>query len=218
MVENERMENYYAKRAAEYENIYLKPERQKYIKDSKELLKNYFCGKNVLEIACGTGFWTETISEVSNSILAVDYNKEVIEIAKKKRYNCHIDFIQDDAYKLTKVKENYEALFAGFWFSHIPKHKRRCFFENIYRRLTENALVIIMDNFYIEGKSTPISRFDAEGNSYQVRKLSDNSQYEILKNFYSKDELQNYFKDYGKEIILNDLKYYWIVKYEKNIV
>jgi hypothetical protein len=48
-----------------------------------------------------------------------------------------------------------------------------------------------------------------------MRKLNDNSQYEILKNFYSVSELKNFIKDYGKEIIVNDLKYYWILKYKK---
>jgi demethylmenaquinone methyltransferase/2-methoxy-6-polyprenyl-1,4-benzoquinol methylase len=72
-----------------------------------------------------------------------------------------------------------------------------------------------MDNLYVEGNNTPISRFDTEGNSYQIRKLKDNSQYEILKNFYNENELRNYFKDYGSKIVINDLKYYWILKYIK---
>jgi demethylmenaquinone methyltransferase/2-methoxy-6-polyprenyl-1,4-benzoquinol methylase len=215
MGENDEIENYYAKRALEYENIYSKPERQKYIKEAKEILKKYLDNKSVLEIACGTGFWTEIISEVSKSILAVDYNNEVMEIAREKRYNCNIEFIQDDAYKLSKVKGNCEALFAGFWFSHIPKQRIRNFFENIHKKLIKNALVIIMDNFYIEGNSTPVSRYDTDGNSYQIRKLNDNNQYEIVKNFYNKNELKNYFTDYGKEIEIDDLNYYWIIKYIK---
>jgi demethylmenaquinone methyltransferase/2-methoxy-6-polyprenyl-1,4-benzoquinol methylase len=215
MSTNKEMENYYTKRALEYENIYLKPERQEYIKESKKILKKYFANKNVLEIACGTGFWTKTISEVAKNILAIDINNEVLEIAKFKKYSCKVDFIQDDSYKLNKIKENHDSLFAGFWFSHIPKSKIKKFLDIIHKKLDEKALIIFMDNIYVEGNNTPISRFDTEGNSYQIRKLKDNSQYEIIKNFYTENELQNFFKDHGSEILINDLKYYWISKYIK---
>jgi demethylmenaquinone methyltransferase/2-methoxy-6-polyprenyl-1,4-benzoquinol methylase len=209
------MEKYYAKRAMEYENIYLRPERQINIEESKVLLKKYFDKKNVLEIACGTGFWTETISKVSKSIIAVDLNNEVLEIAKNKKYNCRIDFIQDDSYKLNKIKDKYDSFFAGFWFSHIPKSKINGFLDVIHSKLNKNALIIFMDNLYIEGNNTPISRFDTEGNSYQMRKLSDNSQYEVLKNFYNEIELKKCFNNYGDEIVVNCLDYYWILKYLK---
>ncbi len=209
------MENYYAKRALEYENIYLKPERQEYIKESKILLKKYFNNKNVLEVACGTGFWTETISEVSKNILATDLNNEVLTIARDKKYNCKIDFIRDDSYKLEKINEKYDSLFAGFWFSHIPKSRIEQFIEVVHKKLNKNALAVFMDNLYVEGNYTPISRVDSEGNSYQIRKLKDNTQYEVLKNFYDEIDLKNTFNNYGSEIEIINLKYYWILKYVK---
>jgi demethylmenaquinone methyltransferase/2-methoxy-6-polyprenyl-1,4-benzoquinol methylase len=183
------MENYYAKRALEYENIYLRPERQECIKQSKNFLKMYFHNKDILEIACGTGFWTKTISEVSTKITATDLNEKVLEVAKNKKFNCKIDFIQDDSYKLEKITEKHNSLFAGFWFSHIPKSRVHEFVEVIHKKLHEHAIVVFMDNLYVEGNSTPISRVDTEGNSYQNRKLKDNSQHEILKNFYAEDWL-----------------------------
>jgi demethylmenaquinone methyltransferase/2-methoxy-6-polyprenyl-1,4-benzoquinol methylase len=209
------IEIYYAKRALEYEKVYMKPERQKYIKESRCLIKEYLQNKNVLEIACGTGFLTETISEVSKNIIAIDLNNEVLEIAKNKIYNCKVDFIQDDSYRLDKVKGKYDSLFAWFWFSHIPKSKIQGFLDVIHSKLNENALVIFMDNIYIEGNNTPISRFDAEGNSYQVRKLQDNNQYEIIKNFYTGNELKEYFIKNSSQLEIHDLKYYWILKYIK---
>ena len=215
MLENSGMESYYAKRAQEYETIYLKPERQEYIKESKIILKKYFEGKTVLEIACGTGFWTETISEVSKSILAIDINNEMLEIAKNKKYNCKIDFIQDDSYKLEKVNGNYDSLFSGFWFSHIPKSKIKIFFDIIHNKLNENAIIVFMDNMYVDGSSIPITRFDTDRNSYQIRKLKDNSQYEIFKNFYSVNELKDLVQDYDNKVVIKDLKYYWILKYNK---
>jgi demethylmenaquinone methyltransferase/2-methoxy-6-polyprenyl-1,4-benzoquinol methylase len=211
MKENE-MEDYYAKRALEYEEIYLKSERQECINKTKVLLKKYFVNKNVLEVACGTGFWTRVISEVSAKILATDINHEVMDIAKNKEYKCKVEFIQDDSYRLDEIKEKYDALFAGFWFSHIPKSKINEFFEVIEKKLHKNAILVFMDNMYVEGNSTPISGFDDEGNSYQLRKLKDNSRHEVLKNFYDEKNLKELFMKYADDIEISNFQYYWIVK------
>ena len=49
---------YYKKRAKEYENIYLKPERQNDILKAAIILQDIFTDKNIFEIACGTSYWT----------------------------------------------------------------------------------------------------------------------------------------------------------------
>ena len=213
MAEKNEMEKYYAKRASEYEEIYAKPERQESIKESKELLKNYFRGKNVLEIACGTGYWTEPISEVSANILATDLNNEVLEIARSKKYGSRVDFIQDDSYVLDKIQTKYDSLFAGFWLSHVPKAKLKNFIEVVHGKLNNHAMVVFMDNLYVHGSSTPISRTDEEGNTYQIRKLKDNSQHEVLKNFYTENSLRDFFENYGKEVEIHNLTYFWLIKY-----
>ena len=48
----------------------------------------------------------------------------------------------------------------------------------------------MLDNNYVIGSSTPISRTDANGNTYQARPLQDGSTHEVLKNFPSQAELK----------------------------
>ena len=52
------MAAYYAQRAAEYERVYFKPERQDDLRRMEAELAAPFAGRRVLEIACGTGWWT----------------------------------------------------------------------------------------------------------------------------------------------------------------
>ena len=52
------LQSYYAQRATEYERIYLKPERQAELRALEAWLPSVFAGRRVLEIACGTGWWT----------------------------------------------------------------------------------------------------------------------------------------------------------------
>jgi demethylmenaquinone methyltransferase/2-methoxy-6-polyprenyl-1,4-benzoquinol methylase len=45
------------------------------------------------------------------------------------------------------------------------------------------ARVVMLDSRFVPSSSTPISRRDEEGNSYQNRALDDGSTHEALKNF-----------------------------------
>ena len=66
------MRSYYAARAPEYDAIYLKPERQADLRAIEHWLPPVFAGANVLEVACGTGYWTQFLAPVAASVLAVD--------------------------------------------------------------------------------------------------------------------------------------------------
>src|SRR5207247_4945398 len=122
--------DYYARRAGEYEKIFAKPERQADLASLWTLLPGLFASRDVLEIACGTGYWTPLISESARSILATDINEEVLEIARHKAYPKHnVEFKIADAYTLANVTGRFAAGFAGFWWSHIPKQRLSHFLD-----------------------------------------------------------------------------------------
>ena len=54
--------SYYSRRAAEYERIYRRPERQTDLSTLRQMLSDELRGRDILEIACGTGYWTEWLA------------------------------------------------------------------------------------------------------------------------------------------------------------
>ena len=85
------------------------------------------------------------------------------------------------------------------------------FASNLAGRLGPGARVVVLDNQFAEGSSTPISRRDAEGNSYQMRHLASGEQYEVLKNFPSGAELADAVRPVAREAHLETLTYYWLL-------
>ena len=84
--------DYYARRAGEYERLYEKPDRQADLAALRKLCAQAVAGQAVLEIACGTGYWTQAASQTATSILATDINAEVLAIARTKPYHCDVAF------------------------------------------------------------------------------------------------------------------------------
>lgn len=207
--------DYYARRAQEYERVYEKSERLSDIRMMATFLRNSFFGDRVLEVACGTGYWTQFISKSAAVILATDCNSDVIDLARRKDFGeCIVEFVEVDAYQLDGIPDDHTSGFHGFWWSHVPIAKIEAFLSIFHSRLSPGAKVIMIDNAYVEGSSTPISRQDSEGNTYQIRRLEDGTENEVLKNFPSEAELQDSLSRHATDINVRSLQYFWIAEYK----
>jgi demethylmenaquinone methyltransferase/2-methoxy-6-polyprenyl-1,4-benzoquinol methylase len=205
---------YYAQRANEYEKVYLKPERQQDIVRLKARLCNLLTGHRILEVACGTGYWTTAIAEVATLIVATDFNTEVLRIAQDKQLpEEKVQFVQADAFSLSTVQGVFTAGFAGFWWSHILKSQLGQFLDVFHTKLASGALVVFIDNTYVEGSNHPITRIDAEGNTYQQRRLENGTIYEVIKNFPEESEFRNILGAKVSNLQYERFTYYWCLSY-----
>jgi SAM-dependent methyltransferase len=204
---------YYAQRAGEYERVYQKPERQVELQKLKVYIERTFAGLDVLEIACGTGYWTEVLARSAESVVATDLTEEVLAIARSKNLGPQVTLQREDAYALPPFAQHFNAGLSAFWWSHIPRAKLRAFLGGFHQALAPGARVVFMDNVYAEGSSTPIARTDKHGDSYQTRTLEDGSTHEVIKNFWTQAELAAAVEGLATDVRIEFLQYYWILSY-----
>jgi ubiquinone/menaquinone biosynthesis C-methylase UbiE len=204
---------YYAARAPEYDRIYQKPERQADIAAVREMVHVLFAGKRVLEVACGTGFWTQFIAPVAQSVVALDATPETMAIAQQRVAGAAVRFIAGDAYALPRDQGPFDAAFAGFWFSHVPMARQRGFLSGLAAALEPGARVVMLDNRYVPGSSTPIAETDAHGDSYQLRPLDDGSTHRVLKNFPTEERLRGVLVGLAHDIVLTELPHFWVLQF-----
>jgi len=199
--------DYYRRRAGEYESIYAKPERQADLARLRERIPQRLAGRRVLEVACGTGYWTVLAARTAASIVATDAAEEPMRIAQSKDYGGrNVRFELADAYALPPALGTFDGALAIFWWSHIPLSRIGAFLGSLHARLELGARVVLMDNLYVEGSSTPVAERDAEGNTYQLRG-SDR----VLKNFPTEAKLRAAL---GPGLRYQALDYYWLAEYE----
>lgn len=201
--------DYYRRRAESYERIYHKPERQADLRAMEAWVRGRFAGRRVLEIACGTGWWTVHGARDALDWLATDLNEETIAIARSKPMPASVRFARADAYALEPLDGRFDAAFAGFWWSHVPLQRLPQWIEALHARLDAGACVVVLDNRFVPGSSTAITRRDAAGNTYQTRQLDDGSVHEVLKNFPDEAEVRTVLGTRARDFAWTSWTHYW---------
>jgi demethylmenaquinone methyltransferase/2-methoxy-6-polyprenyl-1,4-benzoquinol methylase len=211
----ESMGEYYARRAAYYERVYFKPERQSDLRAIESWLGMPFAGREVLEIACGTGWWTSHGAVQATSWLATDLNPETLALARAKPLPDCVRLAEVDAYTLAGLDpmQRFSGAFAGCWWSHVALARLAPWLEQLHARLHSGARVVFLDNAFVQASSTPLSRRDAEGNTYQQRTLDDGSVHEVLKNFPARDEALARLGPRARDAEWIEHAHYWVLSY-----
>jgi protein-L-isoaspartate O-methyltransferase len=200
---------YYRERAQEYDAVYDKPERQEDLARLRALLPPLVAGRSVLEVAAGTGYWTTALASTARSVVATDLNDETLAVARTRSYGpAEVRFETADAHDLGAVEGRFDAVFAGFFWSHVPRADVRRWVRGLLDRVEPGGVVILADNRYVEGSNYPITRTTAGGDTYQTRQLSDGRTFEVLKNFPAREEFAAAVAP--AEVEWTELTYFWL--------
>lgn len=205
---------YYGRRAAEYDRIYAKPERQEDLRALQRDVAEAVRERRVLELACGTGWWTRVLAGTAENVVATDAGDEVLEIARRREYAGSVEIRRADAFTPESIDGDFDTIVAAFWVSHLRRDALGPFLDTVDDRLPTGGRVVLLDNRYVEGSSTPVSRRDDAGNTYQNRRLADGSEYEVMKNFFRARELRVHLETPGRVPRVRELAYFWIATYD----
>jgi len=208
------IEQYYNRRAKEYEEIYHRkdPIRQKELAEIATMMKDVLSNRCVLEIACGTGFWTAVTAEVAEKVVAIDISDEMLAIAKAKGLsNKRVKFCNADAYSLDSIKKTFDAGLANFWLSHVPKSQLNDFLRGFNKKLISGAVVFMADNIHVPGIGGELIRESGCEDTFKLRELSDGSKYKVLKNYYDASQLLEIFEPFslGLKVRMGD-RSWWL--------
>jgi demethylmenaquinone methyltransferase/2-methoxy-6-polyprenyl-1,4-benzoquinol methylase len=210
---DESMRAYYAARAPIYDEVYLRPERQADLALLRAMIPAWFAGRRVLEVACGTGWWTQFIAPVAARMTATDGVAEPLQFARLRPGVGTVAFVQADAFVLPDSLGTFDAAFAGLFVSHVPVERRQSFLAGLHARLAPGATVAFIDNTEAQCARLPVVERDAAGNGYQRRALPDGSTYRVLKNFPSEAELRAMVEGAGERAQYWRGAHFWAFSY-----
>ena len=189
----EQMREYYRVRAPwhdEYMGYVGNPAMEALLSPVVSRVETLLARLDVLEVACGTGNWTQVLARRVRSLLATDINEETLRLAQAKEYPPGVvSFRTLDAYALGDVGAHFGGAFAADWWSHVPRSLLGAFLDRLHGCLTRGACVVFVDMLPRDHPDLTPYRHDHDGNAICRRTLPDGSVFDVVKNFPDREEV-----------------------------
>jgi len=139
----------------------------------------------VLEIACGTGLWTEALAGLAESVTAIDVAPEAVAIARDRVRSNNVRFEVADVFSWATAAR-FDVIFFSAWLSHVPVSRFEQFWRLLRGLLAAGGRVLFVDE-HVEGRDK--ETYLPGGDEIVERQLRDGSRYRIVKNFVDPERL-----------------------------
>ena len=167
-------------------------------------------GARVLELAPGTGLWTELIARRAKSVVAVDASPEMIAQCRRRLGGLadRVTFELADLFSWG-TDEEFDAVVFCFWISHVPRDHVDAFLATVARALRSGGVLFFVDSKREETSTAQDHVLPDAGHEIMVRRLDDGREFSVVKNFWSGDELAKKFGDAGLQIAITETPTYF---------
>lgn len=198
---------YYRARAGEYDEWFYRLGRYDH---GAELNQNWFDEVSIvvqalegigpvgsiLEIACGTGIWTERLAKLGTELTAIDASPEVLALNRERVNGQHVTYLQDDIFAWEPERQ-YDLVFFSFWLSHVPPEQFDAFIAKVARAMRLGGRLFIIDSLPEQTGTARNNPLRDDEETYRTRILNDGSTYTIVKVFYEPDRLNSDLARFG---------------------
>jgi SAM-dependent methyltransferase len=197
------MVDYYEARAAEYDDWYLRRGRYAHgpIHDqawAAELdaatlwLDRQPLAGEIVELAAGTGWWSPLLAS-KGELSIYDAASAPLDLARDRllahglRAHIHVR----DAW--AEPDRAVDAVFCGFWLSHVPRTRLPAFLALVRRWLKPGGSLIVIDSRPDPSSGAvdqPLTSDAEAADGIARRRLADGREFRVVKVLYRPDELE----------------------------
>lgn len=210
--------DYYRARAGEYDEWFLRqgrydrgPEHNaRWFEEAatvRERLTELGPLGRVLEMAAGTGIWTERLLLQAESVHCVDAAPETAEVNRARNPAPAVTHEVADLFAW-RPRERYDTVFFSFWLSHVPERRFEPFWATVATALAPGGRV-----FFVDSRPDPTSTAPehvVDGSGFQRRRLNDGRSYLIVKRYYEPDLLERRLRGMGWAVGVGGTPHYFL--------
>ena len=159
----------------------------------------------VLEIACGTGLWTEALAAWAGQMTAIDAAPEAVAIARDRVRAAHVSFEVADVFswrpgtRSGRPGTRFDVIFFSAWLSHVPTSRFQPFWQLLRDLLADDGRVLFIDEHVDErGKEVYLPGRD----DVVERRLNDGRRFRVVKNFVDPADLERRLGQLGWNAVI----------------
>ncbi|MCY3635229.1 MAG: methyltransferase domain-containing protein [bacterium] len=162
------------------------------IEELREIFDSLPLDGDVVELAPGTGYWTELLAGRARSVTAIDGAAEMIACNRARLGHKAevVTYVQQDIFGWTPPRR-FDAMVFCFWISHVPRRRLAEFLANCREALHVGAPVFFVDSLP-EPTGFAVDQVPPDDHSELTQRLlNDGREFTIIKNFYDPKELRD---------------------------
>jgi SAM-dependent methyltransferase len=198
---------YYRLRAAEYDEWWLRRGRYDHGNSHNALwfaegvavaraLEDFQPAGRILELAGGTGIWTERLLPFASALTVVDGSSEMIALCRNRLRSPLVRYIQSDLFEW-EPGQQFDTVFFAFWLSHVPPELFTQFWDLVRRSLRPGGKVFFVDSRYAPTSTAANHELPERSATVLRRKLNDGREFQIVKVFHDPADLDRRLRGLG---------------------
>lgn len=166
---------------------------------------------SMLEIAAGTGLWTQRIAPSVQQLIALDAAPETLAINRERLGALaeRVTYITADIFAWAP-EERYDAIFFGFWLSHVPPERFDGFWNTILQWLAPGGRVFMVDSRYEPTSTARDHQLEGAEATTVERILNGGQRFRIVKVFHTPERLGGELARLGWESTLRATPSYFL--------
>jgi len=103
------------------------------------------------------------------------------------------------------------AVVAEFCWSRLKRDEQDAFLAKLKKASGKDALLVLLDEIYVEGSSNTVARTDLQGNTYEIVTTEDGQRVERPMSYPTDSALRKRLANAAKEIRVARWEYFWVV-------
>ncbi len=212
--------HYYRERAGEYEDWWFRRGRYDHgpeanarwfadAAEAQDALERFDPAGEIVELACGTGLWTQLLAHYATGVTAIDGSSEMIELCRARVNDPRVTYVQADLFAWEPIG-TYDVCVFGFWLSHVPEERFEAFWEKVARAVGSGGRVFFIDSLRSQQASAIDHTLPDRGEETMLRRLADGREYRIIKRFHEPQPLQQRLADLGWNAVVQTTSEFFI--------
>jgi SAM-dependent methyltransferase len=212
--------DYYRARAGEYDQWWLRQGRYdrgaalnaRWFAEAalvSSALSTFRPAGRILELACGTGIWSERLLPLASSLTALDGSPEMLAVNAARLRSPRVRYVEADLFQW-QPGQQFDFVFFGFWLSHVPPKRFAEFWQLVLSCLAPDGRVFFVDSRR-EPTSTAVDHRLPEPESTVLRRrLNDGREFQVYKIFYDPSELSGRLGELGWHFDIRQTDHYFL--------
>jgi SAM-dependent methyltransferase len=167
-------------------------------------------GRDVLELAPGTGLWTERLVGRAGRLTVVDASPEMLAENRRRLGPSAegVEYVLADLFAW-EPRRRWDAVVFCFWLSHVPRLAMDAFLRRVHSILAPDGVL-----FFVDGRPEPLStaadhQLPGVGEEVMARRLDDGREFHIVKNYWEPQALEGQFAASGLAVAVLETPTYF---------